>query len=406
MPWKTSLHFTPHADFVADLWGRQTSFAEICRRHGISRQTGYKWFARFLQRGVEGLREESRCPRRCARQSSPELRVAVAALRVRYPTWGAKKLVWALRQRWPRRRLPHPRTVERWEPKRSSRARCIPILHARPPRPPARRPHEVWTVDFKGWFRTADGCRCEPLTVRDAATCYLLYARHVPAESFHAVQRAMHALFKRTGLPRRIRVDNGAPFAGTGALGLSRLSVWWLQLGIAVEFSRPGHPEDNPAHEQMHRVLKAETANPPAANIAAQNRRLERWRRLYNHARPHEGLGLHPPAHKYRCSPRPLPDHLPAWSYPRELPLRRVNSGGWISWAGRRRLIGRAFAHHSIALKKRSTYHLVYLGSHLLGELHPNDSGGLRPLRYSHHLREVGEGEGLRPSPSDPLPFK
>lgn len=399
MPWKTYLHFTPYHSFVAAVWGRQTSFAEVCRRHRVSRQTGYKWFERFLLRGMEGLREESRRPRHFGHQCNPEVRAVVAELRKLHPTWGAKKLVWALRQRWPKRRLPHPRTVERWEPRRSRKAWRIPILTRRPRHKMVRRRHDVWTVDFKGWFRTADGCRCEPLTVREAYTCYLLYARHVASESYRDVRRAMSALFKREGLPLSIRVDNGAPFGGTAARGLSRLSVWWLQLGIAVDFSRPAHPEDNAAHEQMHRVLKAENSNPPAPNIAAQNRRLERWRRQYNHDRPHEGLGQRPPAHNYSRSPRPFPSSLAPWSYPSNLPVRRVSSGGWVCWAGRRRLIGRPFAHHTIALKKRGTYHLVYLGPHILGELHPEDAGGLRPLRYSRLVRKSGKGEGLAPPP-------
>jgi hypothetical protein len=211
----------------------------------------------------------------------------------------------------------------------------------------------------------------------------LLYARHVPAESDQVVRRILTRLFQREGLPRIIQIDNGAPFGGTGALGLSRLSVWWLQLGIQVQFSRPARPADNAAHEQMHRILKAEAASPPAPTLAAQNRRLERWRYHYNHRRPHEALGQNPPALFYRPSRRRWPSLLPAWSYARTQTLRRVSHGGWISWAGRRRLIGRAFAAQTIALTPHRSHHLVHLGPHLLGELHPHDDGGLRPLRYS-----------------------
>jgi putative transposase len=385
MPWKRDALASPYYAFIASVWDRGSSFADVCRAHGISRPTGYKWFKRFLQQGLEGLREQSRRPHRCARQTADEVRTALFELRQQHPTWGAKKLVAVLADRWPRQSMPHPRTVERWSPRgaRPARRVCLPAL--RPLRARVRRCHDVWTIDFKGWFRTQDRRRCEPLTVRDAYSCCVLYVRHVSAESTVAVRRALTGLFQREGLPRVIRVDNGAPFGGTGALGLTRLSVWWLQLGIAVEFSRPGHPEDNAAHEQMHRVLKAETANPPAPTLAAQNRRLERWRQQYNRERPHEAFGQRPPQERYQRNPRRYPRTVVAWRYPAGVTIRRVSQGGWISWAGRRRLIGRAFAQHAVGLKPRGTYHLVWLGPHCIGELHPTDQGGLRPFRHVSH---------------------
>lgn len=382
MPWKICAPNSPYYEFVTAVCGRAVSFAAICREHGISRQTGYKWWRRFQQRGFDGLREQSRRPQHLARKWAAEFRVAVAQIRQQHPTWGTKKIGWALRQRWPGRRLPHPRTIERWLPARLRRAHRIPLWTEAPARHLAHRRHDIWTIDFKGWFRTGDGRRCEPLTVRDAHTCYLLHVRHAPAESEQVVRRLLTRLFKREGLPRMIHVDNGPPFGGTSALGLTRLSVWWLQLGIQVQFSRRARPGDNAAHEQMHRILKAETASPPAPTLSAQNRRLERWRHYYNHLRPHETLGQTPPALHYRPSPRSFPTRLPHWSYPATWVTRRVSFGGWISWGNRRRLIGGAFASHRIALVPRPTYYLVQLGPHVLGELHPHDHGGLRPLRY------------------------
>ncbi|MEO6569638.1 MAG: integrase core domain-containing protein [Opitutaceae bacterium] len=383
MPWKNGAFGTPYCAFIVAVLEGRTSFSAICREHGVSRPSGYKWFRRFLEGGLEGLREHSRRPHRFGQASASDRRQAVLKLQQEHPTWGSRKIAAVLRQRWPRQRWPHPRTIERWEPKPPRRSRRIPIPALRPPRGKIHRCHDVWTMDFKGWFRTADGARCEPLTVRDAYSCYLLCVRHVPAESEMEVRRVLTQLFRREGLPRVIRVDNGAPFGGTGALGLTRLSVWWLQLGIAVEYSRPGHPEDNGAHEQMHRVLKAETANPPRANLPTQNRRLEQWRREYNSIRPHEKWDQQPPAQHYRRSRRAYPVQLPAWRYSRSQITRRVSRGGWIGWDGRRRLIGRAFGGHTIALVKRHRYYLVQLGTHVLGELHRHDPGGLRPLRYS-----------------------
>lgn len=382
MPWKKPTDHAPQGAFVRDVLRRTACFGRVCRRHGISRKTGYKWWGRFLRRGDAGLRMRSCRPHRLVRRWPEWLRAGVRQLRRSYRTWGAKKLCWALRRRWPRRRLPHPRTLERWSP------RVAPVHQSRrgpqlPPlvRQPVRRANDVWTVDFKGWFRTTDGTRIEPLTVRDLHSRSVLLVSAVAAQSDQVVRRRFTALFRRRGLPRALWIDNGPPFGGSGALGLTTLSVWWLRLGVQVEFGRPAHPQDNAAHEQMHRVLKAETANPPAANAAAQQARFRRWCRTYNDQRPHESLGMQVPAQHYRPSPRRWPRRLPDWHYPARWSVRRVSRGGRISWAGRRRLIGRAFAAERIALRTRADHHEVYLGPHLLGQLYPADAGGLRPAK-------------------------
>lgn len=388
MPWKNgSAELTPYRRFVDDVLAGRASFLACCEQHDISRQTGYKWWRRFKSGGFCGLKELSRRPHRLARRWADEIRAAVVRLRAQHATWGPKKLRWALRQRFPGRALPHSRTLQRWHVSSRPRPRrriCIAIQAV--PRTTVRRCHDLWTVDFKGWFRTGDGARYEPLTIRDAHSRYILGCAHVPAQSDAAVRRVMTQVFRCEGLPRAIRVDNGAPFGGNGARGLSTLSVWWLRLGIAVEFTRPAHPQDNGAHEQMHRVLKAETACPPAANVRAQDRRSRRWCQLYNHHRPHEALKLTPPARRYHVSIRRWPAALPQWTYARHDQVRRVSAGGWIHFAGRRRLIGRAFGGERIALRCRGSYHEVFLGSHLLGQLHTTDGGGLRPLRVDHRL--------------------
>jgi len=192
--------------------------------------------------------------------------------------------------------VPAVSTLARWlvegnfVAKRPRRARPGPVLPWRGVQA-AQRANQVWTVDFKGWFRTGDGRRCEPLTVRDLHSRFVLAVVLLPKPSDAAVRQALRRVFRRSGLPEVIRVDNGAPFGGKGALGLSRLSVWWLRLGIAVEFTRPAHPQDNGGHEQMHRVLKADTATPPAPSLRAQGRRIAAWLTSYNQERPHEALG-------------------------------------------------------------------------------------------------------------------
>ena len=243
----------------------------------------------------------------------------------------------------------------------------------------------MWTIDFKGWFRTGDGKRCEPLTVRDLFSRYVLAVVLLPNQSDAAVRRAMVQIFGRYGLPKIIRVDNGAPFGGKGAVGLSRLSVWWLCLGIVVEFVRPAHPEDNGAHEQMHRVLRADVAKPPAPSVAAQKRRLRAWIRGYNHVRPHEALGQRVPAQIYWPSNRLMPVQLPV-EYPRGWQSRRVRNRGHIKWHGRERFIGRAFVRQRVGLKTVADgVQEVYFQQQLIGLLYARDLSGMRPAVIARH---------------------
>jgi hypothetical protein len=242
-------------------------------------------------------------------------------------------------------------------------------------------------VDFKGWFCTGDGRRCEPLTVRDLFSRFILAVVLLPNQSDVAVRRAFKQVFRRYGLPKTIRVDNGAPFGGKGALGLSRLSVWWLRLGIAVEFIRRAHPQDNGGHEQMHRVLEADIIAPPARTIRAQKRRTGAWIGCYNAERPHEALGQQVPARFYRRSPCQMPRGLKEVKYPRSWKVRRVRNRGHIKWQGRERFVGRrAFVGQLLGLKPMADGgREVYLDRHLIGLLYARDLAGMRPASIARH---------------------
>ncbi|MEW6303262.1 MAG: integrase core domain-containing protein [Verrucomicrobiota bacterium] len=245
----------------------------------------------------------------------------------------------------------------------------------------ARRSNQVWTVDFKGWFRTQDGRRVQPLTVRDLFSRYGLGIRLLATQSWRPVQRIFLGLFRRYGYPTAIRVDNGQPFGSTGPAGLTRLSAWWTALGMGVEFIAPGHPEQNGAHEQMHRVLKAETTRPASRNLRAQQRRTNRWIYIYNELRPHEGLGQRVPAEVYRPKPGPL--RRAVLSYPRRWAVRRVRSNGQIKWRGRKRFVGEAFVGYPVGLKPLGAKKwAVYFAKVLIGELWESDPGGMRPVKY------------------------
>jgi len=194
-------------------------------------------------------------------------------------------------------------------------------------------PNDVWCADFKGWFRTTDGARCDPLTISDAHSRFLIDCRIVAPTGDGARPRFERA-FRAFGLPRAIRTDNGAPFASIGAAGLSRLSIDWVKLGIKLERIDPGQPQQNGRHERMHRTLKAETSRPPAQNARQQQARFDRFRRDYNHERPHEALGQEPPAAHYEPSPRPCPDCIPEPWYDADHAVRRVRTSGEIKWGG------------------------------------------------------------------------
>jgi len=371
---------------------KRESFSLLCRRFGISRKSAYKWLKRYRGGGVQALGDRPRRPGYCPKAYRSFWRERLVKAREARPQWGAKKLRSVLRKTFPGvKRVPAVSTLALWlrqsglARKRKRRARRGPLLACRP-LPVARRCNELWSVDFKGWFRTRDGRRCEPLTVRDVFSRFVLTAALLPNQSDAAVRRAMRQVFRRYGLPKAIRVDNGAPFGGRGALGLSRLSVWWLRLGIAVEFIRRAHPQDNAAHEQMHRIFKADAASPPAGTFRAQKRRTSAWIKCYNYERPHEALGQRVPGRIYWPSNQPMPKQLPKVNYPRAWDTRRVRNRGHIKWRGRERFIGRAFVGELVGLKKMAEgIHEVYLDSHLIGLLYDQDLAGMRPASIVPH---------------------
>lgn len=355
---------------------------------GISRKTACKWRHRFLQNGRRGLRDQSRRPQRMPRRLNRRWIQRIRCARRKHPDWGPRKLrAHFVRLGWD---APAARTIARWlkrlrlttAPRRRPRRACVRQL---PGLTKARRPNQVWTVDFKGWFRTGNGQRCEALTVRDLFSRYGLLVRLLPTQRWKPVQKAFVGLFGERGLPEVIRVDNGGPFASTGPAGLSRLSAWWVRLGIRVEFTRPGHPQDNGSHEQFHRVMKRRTINPPVQTPRGQQHRITLWLREYNRHRPHEGLGQRRPVEFYRKSRRRFPKQMPPLEYRAKDQVRRVRSNGEIRWRGRKRFIGEAFVGQEVALRRhRRGVWKAYFADILIGHLHEQDNGAMRPALYSH----------------------
>lgn len=395
MPWKDQSVVGERLRLVAVLLRGEKSVTQWCRIFGVSRKTAYKWKARFLRDGRRAMADWSRRPHRMPRRLTARWSKRIRLVHRKHPTWGAKKVkAWFGRQGW---RSPCLRTIARWRKRlglsssRRHRPRkaCVRVL---PRLTVARRPNQVWTIDFKGCFRTGDASRADPLTVRDLFSRYGLLARLLADQCWTRVKGAMTGLFRQRGLPEVIRVDNGGPFASRGPAGLSRLSAWWIRLGIRVEFTRPAHPQDNGSHEQFHRVMKRETIRPPAHTLRGQQHRTTVWLHGYNHLRPHEALGQKTPGQLYRKNRRQFPLTLPCLKYPAGYQVRQVRSNGEIRWQGQKRFIGEAFVRQGIGLKQlRRGIHAVYFGSLLIGHLYDKDPGAMRPAVYHHGWNQTAK---------------
>lgn len=308
---------------------------ELCQRYEIARETGYVWLKRYQAMGVEGLREKSRATQRHKNQTPEEIEQRVLELREAHSRWGPRKLKRVLKDNEPGRKWPAASTIgallkrEGLVVARRKRyktpAYTEPLAHA-------DGPNRVWCADFKGWFRTGDGERIDPLTITDAHSRYLFRCQAVDKMDTRRVQAIFEAVFREYGLPERIRTDNGAPFASRALAGLSRLAVWWMKLGIVPERIEAGHPEQNGRHERMHRTLKQETATPPAANRREQQRTMDKFREEYNQVRPHEALKMETPAAVYEASPRRFPVLLPEPEYPDTMLVRTVRHKGEFRW--------------------------------------------------------------------------
>src|SRR5215475_7595506 len=292
MPWKEHRVMSSKIAFVDEAKKPNANIAELCRVHGISRQTGYKWLKRFRSRGYAGLEEASRRPKSTPLATGEEIVAALLTARVKRPRWGPRKLARILRREFGDA-TPSERTVarilERFGQVRHRRQRRGLSVVERAPQVSAQASNDVWTIDFKGWWRATDGGRCDPLTVRDAYSRFVLAIALLPRASGDEVRRVLARLFRRYGIPKAIQCDNGSPFVSTRSLaGLTKLSAWWISLGIRIVRSRPGCPQDNGGHERMHRDLRADVQLTPGASLAAEQRACDRWRQEFNHVRPHE----------------------------------------------------------------------------------------------------------------------
>jgi putative transposase len=356
MAWKETHPMVERMAFVRALENREDTVSALCARFGISRKTGYKWWRRFQAQGEAGLEERSRAPRHCPQRLDEEMEQALVRLRKKKKHWGPKKLRVLLRGEFAEAPLPSLTTIANVLARHGLSQPPPRRRHATPGACPLGEVVEcnrTWCIDFKGWFRTGDGQRLDPLTVTDAHSRYLLGLHALAGSTDTAHVRALlERLFREYGLPERIRSDNGAPFASTGLGGLSRLAVWWMRLGIVPERIQPGCPQQNGRHERFHLTLLKETLEPPAPTHAAQHRRFARFRREYNEQRPHEALGQQTPASLYVPSPRPYPRRLPPLpDYPADWWVRKVRPRGAIKWEGHEVPVSTALSGQYVGLE-------------------------------------------------------
>ena len=334
MPWNETTPMDQKMQFIADYLRGELCMTELCEIYGISRKTGYKFVDRYLNHGPEALEERSRNPSH-PNQTPEHIVQAILEMRRRHPSWGAKKLLPRLTKRHPRWAFPSRTTVSDilsrhgMVPKKRNRRA---VGHPGKPSSAILAPNEVWAADYKGHFKTGDGRYCYPLTVTDGFSRFLLGCQGLHSTCVSEAKPVFTRLFKEYGLPKRIRTDNGVPFATTSLARLSTLSAWWVRLGILPEFIEPGKPQQNGRHERMHRTLKAETTRPPANSCRGQQRKFDRFRHEFNFDRPHEALDMQTPATLYSRSTREMPNKLPPLEYPDRFEVRYVSANGGIRW--------------------------------------------------------------------------
>jgi transposase InsO family protein len=362
MPFVESSRMDQRACLLSDYDTGAFNVTELCERYGIDRSTFYLWLSRRETGDPRWFEDRSHAPKHCPHRTAEAVAEKVIAVRERFPAFGPKKVRARLMRDEPGTVWPAASTIGDILKRaglvtvRRVRRKAIET-GARPIRVAA--PNDEWACDFKGWFRTLDGQRCDPLTLTDGCSRYLIEVRIAP-QTIQGTQPVFERIFQEHGLPRAIRCDNGPPFGSDGAGGLTRLSVWWLKLGIRPHLTRPASPQDNGRHERMHRDLKAWASKPASASLREQQVRFDAFRHYYNAERPHEALGQVLPADLWTPSPRQMPGKIPEPWYDADHEVRRVLSSGDIKWRQGRVFVSEALMGELVGIIKQED------GSHLV----------------------------------------
>lgn len=354
MPWKTRTAMEERMCFVMRSREPGANVSELCREFCISRSTGNKWIKRYEEEGVKGLYERSRRPRNSPLATSSEMVCAIVSYKHEYPRRGAEKIRHYLLNKYDEDEVPSIATVNRvlgrcgLVQRRSKRLQRS-VYEGKLTRP--SESNEVWTADYKGWWRTKRGQRCEPLTIRDEYSRFVLDISAQPSTSMERAKERFRCCFQQFGQPCVIRTDNGAPFASLSSIsGLTRLSVWWIKLGITPERIPPGQPYHNGAHERLHRDMAYELEVNPAQDLFTQQQVFDEWRHEFNTERPHSALKMKSPADVYRISSQQYDPREPAYEYPDGYDVRKIDSSGRLNWRNKRISLSKSLAGEHIAI--------------------------------------------------------
>lgn len=380
MPWRESRVVTERMRFICAVDEAEVSFARLCEQFGISRKTGYKWVERYEKLGPAGLEDKLPVARNHPHRLDAEVEDLIVNTRKDHPTWGPKKLVAFLEERFPELVMPAASTAGEVLKRRGlihpRRRRLRVPVHASP-LSSSDRPNSIWCADFKGHFALGDHSRCHPLTITDEFTRYLLACEGMKKPEGQPVCAAFERVFREFGMPETIRTDNGAPFASCAVGGLSALSVWWIKLGIRIERIEPGEPQQNGRHERMHRTLKDEATCPACATLAEQQRRFDHFRHEYNDIRPHEALSQKPPARFYVTSARSFPESLQSPEYSSDFEVRKIDDRGNVCFHGVKHRLTPLLVSEPVGIREIDDERWeVYYGSVALGII---DARGKEP---------------------------
>lgn len=363
MPWKELCALDQRMELISDWLKREYSIVELAQIYGVSRKTVYKWLGRYHVEGLAGLEERARAPLRRPNATPAEVADMLVKAKLARQKWGPKKLLARLEQDRPDIQWPALSTASEILRRHGLVTHRRKRHHTPPYSEPfreCRHPNAVWSADYKGHFRLGNGKLCYPLTISDNYSRYLLGCRALERPSYEHTQPCFEWAFREYGLPYAIRTDNGTPFASVALGGLSRLSVWFIKLGIIPERIQVGQPQQNGRHERMHRTLKEAAVLPPRDNTNQQQRAFNRFVTEFNNQRPHEALGQRTPASLYQPSLREYPTKLQPVEYGSETVARHVRTSGCMKWKGE----------------------LIYLSENLVGEVI-----GLTPI--SDHLWDI-----------------
>ena len=372
MTWRCNTVFEERTKFIQEVLNSsgQLTFEQICEKYNISPRIGYKWLGRFMNHGLEGLKDQSRARKTYPDKISPEIEQHIIDARIEYPTWGPKKLQILLLRRGleppstgsignvlKRNNLSKPRKYRRHV------AQTAPLGHC-------KNVNDIWMYDFKGYFKTGDGKICEPLTITDGYSRFLIKCEHMKRKRTIDVWEILKEAFLEYGLPLRMRSDNGPPFATTGVGRLSPLSIKLIKLGVVPEWIEPGCPQENGRHERFHGTLKAETASPPAKTLEFQILKMNQFREYYNNTRPHEALNFKTPQAVYEKSPRQWDGRLNSPEYSSEFEVRKVGKSGNMFWKNEPYFLSESLYGEYVGIKElRYGFMGVFYGPIFLGEI-------------------------------------